>query len=461
MLGKVRGFFMQLLNFLNKQTIEQVTGIDVGISAEMLDAIRTCNAIMTHTAAWNGKVESCGIPDQIAGMLAETVMQEIGIEVGNEAISPVMAHLNANVTKLVQYIALVGGCVIRPLFSSGKMQYEALPLGNYLPIKYDFDGMLLSAIIVKKISEKNKKFMLVERHEYYNGNHAVECTLYRNDGGMLSKTALTACSQTADITPSYVWHNVTRPMIIEFRSHIVNKIDGSDVPVSLIWSVKGLIKDADMQYHRMINEQELGEKVVFADSDLFVRRQARDGNIGNTTLAPKLKNLVVEVDGGISKDGDKIREYSPTLRTDQQAQFFQQILRRIEMTVNIGKGAISDLGDVPQTATQYTGGRKAFYSIVDTIEDEVEQKYHACAEVFAHMSAAYGLGSNDSSITVTWNDALRKDPVSDKQIAMQEVLNGVMSKAEYRMKFYGEDEATAMRAVEAMKSEAQQGTFVM
>ncbi|MBP3709278.1 MAG: minor capsid protein, partial [Treponema sp.] len=39
--------------------------------------------------------------------------------------------------------------------------------------------------------------MLIERHEYDNGNHAVESTLYRNDGGVLSKTALTACSQTA------------------------------------------------------------------------------------------------------------------------------------------------------------------------------------------------------------------------------------------------------------------------
>ncbi|MBO6300825.1 MAG: phage portal protein [Ruminiclostridium sp.] len=452
---------MNLLNFFNKKTIEQVTGIDVGISAEMFDAIKTCNAIMTHNAAWNGKAESCGIPDQIAGMLAETVMQEIGVEARNEAISPAMEHLNANVTKLVQYISLVGGCVIRPLFVNEKLQYEALPLGNYLPMKYDFDGTLLSALVIKNIAEKGRKFVLIERHEYDNGNHAVESTLYRNDGGVLSKTALTACSQTADITPSYVWQNVAHPMIVEFRSHIINKIDGSDVPVSLIWSVKDLIKDADMQYHRMVNEQELGEKVVFADSDLFVRRQTRDGNIVNTTLAPKLKNLVVEVDGNIGKDGDKICEYSPALRTEQQAQFLQQVFRRIEMTMNIGKGAISDLGDVPQTATQYTGGRKSFYSIVDTIEDEIEQKYHACAEVFAHMAAAYGLGSNDSSITVTWNDALRKDPTSEKQIAMQEVSNGVMSKVEYRMKFYGEDEATAVRAVEAMKSEAQQGAFVL
>ena len=50
---------------------------------------------------------------------------------------------------------------------------------------------------------------------------------------------------------------------------------------------------------------------------------------------------------------------------------------------NIGSGTISDLQKATQTATQFTGGKKAFYSVVDTIEAELEEKYKDCAYVFA------------------------------------------------------------------------------
>ena len=45
--------------------------------------------------------------------------------------------------------------------------------------------------------------------------------------------------------------------------------------------------------------------------------------------------------------------------------------------------------DVRQTATQFAGGKKAFYSKVDSYEGELEKKYKAVAYVFAYMASAY------------------------------------------------------------------------
>ena len=97
-----------------------------------------------------------------------------------------------------------------------------------------------------------------------------------------------------------------------------------------------------------------------------------------------------------------------------------------------------------QTATQYTGGRNELYALVDKIEDEIKVKYEAVARVFAYMAAAYGLGAGTDDIVVKWNDdQTRKDMSAAKQMAMQEISQGVRSKWEYRMDFFGEDEATA------------------
>ena len=53
-------------------------------------------------------------------------------------------------------------------------------------------------------------------------------------------------------------------MIIEYRSSVTNKIDGSNVPVALINDAVDLIEKADRQFARMDWEQEAGEKRIFA-----------------------------------------------------------------------------------------------------------------------------------------------------------------------------------------------------
>lgn len=444
MLERIRGFFMNILGMFHNFSVKEITGVDTSLSRAMYNAIELWSSMMSGNAPWNEKAPPCGVLEQIAGRLDMLVSREIGLEVRNEAIAPAMNHLNKNVDTIVNYITLLGGCIIRPIYSNGKLQYEALPLGNYLPISYDFDGTLTSALILKQIERGAKKWLLTEKHTYENNTHSVECTLYRNEGGALRRTDLTDCPQTADITPEYEWQNVSQPMIIEFRNHAVNKIDGSNVPVPVIAGAEDLIKDADEQFERMNWEQKGGEMRVFADRDMFQRRQKRDGTATGVKMTPELNRLLVQVEGDGSADGKKITEHAPTLRTEAQNAMFQQILRRIELTCNIGKGTISDMESVQQTATQYSGGRAELYAIVDKIEDEIEAKYHQTAAVLAHMAAAYGLGANNAEITVTWNnDATRKDETAAKQMALQEISAGVKSKWEYRKDFYGEDEAQA------------------
>ena len=462
MFEKIRGFLMNIFSILSGQSVKELTGQHANLSADMYGAIRLCNAVMAHSAPWNKKAPSCGIPDQIAGMLSETVMQEIGLEVANPALQRPLAHLNANLSKIVQYVALTGSALVRPVYANGKLQYDVLQLGSYLPLLYDFDGTLLSCLVFKCIEDPARAdsyFLLVEKQEYSGGAHAVTNTLYRGTGGVLRKARLTDCPQTAGLTEAYTWHNVARPMVIEFRSHVINKIDGSNIPVALVWGAVDLIKAADRQFARMDWEQEAGKKKIFADRDLFARRQAKDGGEAKAKLSPELNDLIVQIDGDGSADGSKIKEFSPELRTSAQAEYFQQVLRRIESALNLGKGSVSNLEGVQQTATQYSGGRKSFYSIVDTLEDEIERKMQDCADVFAHIAAAYGLGSADSTIRIIWNDGLRKDPLSERQQAMQEVAAGLMGVAEYRMKFYGEDEATARKKAEELKP--AQGAFVL
>lgn len=451
MLEKIRGFFMNILNYFHTYKIEDITGVNTNITSEMYAHIELWADMMSGHAPWNEKAPPCGILSQISGRLNHFVTREIGLEVKNKAIEKPLVHLNHNIDKIVEYIALLGGGLIRPIYSANKLQYEAIPLGNYLPTKYDFDGTLTGAIILKQIVNGSKVFLLTEAHNYDGISHNVKLKLYRNDNGALKTASLNDCEQTAGLTPEYSWQNCGRPMIVEFRNHATNKIDGSNVPVAMIAGAEDLIEAADKQFERMNWEQRAGEKIIFADRDMFAKRRIRNASndpdapsIQGVQLTKELNRLIVKIDGDGSANGEKIHEYSPELRTTAQNEFLQQVFRRIELTLNIGKGSVSDAEAVTQTATQYSGGRQELYAIVDKIEDEIEAKYYEVAQVFAYMAAAYQIGSNDAEITIKWNDdQTRKDVEKAKQIALQEVSAGVKNKWEYRRDFFGEDEATA------------------
>ena len=449
MFEKIRGFFMNILNlFKHGESVEQVTGINTNISATMYEKIREWGDIMTGNAPWNAKAPSCGIPDQVADLLNYFISREIGVDTQNEAIKPVMDLLNKNVDKLVEYMADIGGALVRPIFANNKLQFEALPLGNYLPTHYDFDGTLLGAIVLKNIISEGKPYLLVESHEYREGSHFVSCKLYKNDNTVLKPVGLDYIQETRGLTPEYVWRNVPRPMIIEFRNHAVNKIDGSNVPVSLLSGCEDLIREADEQWERMNWEQKGGEMRVFADREMFRPKKVcgADGKAVQvaTPMSKELNRLVVQIDGDELGENGKIHEFAPNLRTTAQNEMLQQIFRRIELTLNIGKGSISDMESVTQTATQYTGGRQGLFAIVDYFEDEIADKYKDCAVVFAHIASAYGLGANDATIEIKWNDdKTRKDITAAKQMALQEIAQGVRAPWEYRRDFMGEDEATA------------------
>lgn len=441
---------MDLLNLNNLNLLSAEESI---VSSEMEEHIRLWNDILSGQAPWNKDARCCGVIDGIAGAISDPVSEEMEISSENERLAEAMEELTDRAVDIVQYMALCGSCVVRPVYN-GRLQFEILPLGSYLPTSYDLDGRLTGAILMKDFSEKGINYVLVEKHQYSDRNHAVSLSLYEcRSSGNYRRASLSDTSKTASLTENYTYENVERPFIVEFRNRKTNCIDGSNIPVAIYGGRENLLEDADRQYARMNWEQEAGEKKVFASSDLFRTIQGQEGQ----KITPTLRKLLVRVsDAGIN---DKIQEYSPALRTAEQVAAFQEILRRIEISCKLGKGTLSNLEDSRMTATQYQGGKKVLYTTVDSFESELEAKYKDTAWLFAYLLSAYERVPFNPDIVVSYNDAARKDPDQMRTAAIQELQAGVISKAEYRMRIFGEDEATAAQKVPAASAPDLGGLF--
>ena len=443
------------MNLVDVKRLDLLDVKDSLISPEMEDRIVLWNQILAGTAPWNKEAPCSGVIDSIAGAIDDNVAEEMHVHAESERLQEAMDDLTSHASDIVQYMALCGGCVVRPLWA-GQIKFEILQLGNYIPTSYDIDGTLTGAVLIKDFSERGRDYSLVEKHHYENRAEYVEVLLYEKKGDAYTQRPLTATSKTEALTESFVYNNIDQPMIVEFRSKKTNNIDGSRVPVAIYSGRENLLEDADRQYGRINWEQEAGEMRVFASADLFRDRQGEAG--GKLVITPGLRKLLVRInDSGAT--GDKIQEYSPNLRTAEQVNAFQEILRRIEICCKLGKGTLSDLEDARMTATQYTGGKKVLYTTVDAYESELEDKYRRVAWIFAYLLSAYERVPFDPEIIVSYNDAARKDPDQMRLAALQEVTNGIISKAEYRMRIFGEDEETANAKVPAAAEPTLGGFF--
>ena len=419
------------------------------ISHDMEEHIQLWNSILAGKAPWNKEAPCSGVIDSIAGVIDDNVAEEMSVTSENEQLRIAMDELTDRASDIVQYMVLCGGCVVRPVYTD-RLKYEILQLGNYIPTSYDMDGTLTGAVLIKDFSEKGKDYALVEKHAYIDRNEYVKVMLYEKRGEKYEQRALDSTDKTSELTEEFVYENIDRPMIVEFRSKKSNNIDGSRVPVAIYSGRENLLKDADMQYMRINWEQEAGEMRVFASSDLFRQRQGENGVVNVT---PALRKLLVRInDSGAT--GDKIQEYSPNLRTGAQVAALQEILRRIEICCKLGKGTLSDLEDARMTATQYAGGKRVLYTTVDAYESELETKYRHVAWCFAYLLSAYERVPFNPEITVSYNDAARKDPDQMRLAALQELNAGIISKAEYRMRIFGEPEEIAIEKVPAVTEPA-------
>jgi len=431
---------------MNLVDVKQLDLIDVKeslLSSQMEDRILLWNQILAGKAPWNKEAPCSGVIDAIAGAIDDNVAEEMSVTAESERLQEAMDDLTSRSSDIVQYMVQCGGCVVRPLWA-GRIKYEILQLGNYIPTSYDIDGTLTGAVLIKDFSEKGKDYSLVEKHHYENRTETVRVMLYEKKGDTYTPRPLSATAKTETLTEEFQYNNIDQPMIVEFRTRKTNNIDGSRVPVALYSGRENLLEDADRQYMRINWEQEAGEMRVFASADLFRERQGEAG--GKLTVTPALRKLLVRInDSGAT--GDKIQEYSPNLRTAEQVNAFQEILRRIEICCKLGKGTLSDLEDARMTATQYAGGKKVLYTTVDAYESELEDKYRRVAWIFAYLLSAYERVPFDPEIIVSYNDAARKDPDQMRLAALQELTNGIISKAEYRMRIFGEDEETATAKV--------------
>lgn len=381
--------------------------------------------------------------------------------------------LKKNLRKYVEYGIAKGGLVIKPYpvinkDSDGKqtatIEIDFIQADAFFPMAFDNSGNITEAAFLQTKVEKDIVYRRLEYHKWKGDtveilNSAFKSTNNQTQGNMSGldlgeEIPLSEVNEWKDLQPKVEIGHVTRPLFAYFKMPQANTIDtSSPLGVSGFARAVDLIKDADMQYSRLLWEYEGGEMAVDVDRDAFGFKKDENGNV-HSVMNHLQSRLYRPIDLG---ESNTYNPYNPTLRDSSYIQGLNVILMRIEDAVALSRGTLSDSSAEARTATELKILRQRSYQENAEIQKALEDALRDVIYIMNVYCNLYKLTPNgDYDVSFEWDDSIIVDVDVELNKRIMLMQNGLTSKLELRQWYFGETERQAQEALTKIQAESQQ-----
>lgn len=435
----VKGWFSKMIKITD---IEQVIGQRVALSSEMAEHINKWLLMYGGKAEWvdNKNTWSLRLEKAICKEFADVSLTELEAEVTNEKIDEIFRQCLLDMNESLQMGLALGSFIIKPLTES---TVEFVTADSFIPVQFDSRGRLIKVVFVE--TRKISIDLWYRRFEYHSldgnvltiTNKAYKSTDRVNIGTQVSLGVLPDWEGLAE---SVSYPNTTKPVFGYYRNPIPNTVDGSACGQSIFNDAAEMIRNADTQFSRLEWEYSSGERAIYVSQEA-IRTKAINGEV-NQFVDSKSKRMYKKL--SIDSNEAFFEDYSPTIRDSNFSDGLENYLRKIELTVGLSYGDISNPQNVERTATEVKIARKRKYNTVNQIESNLKD----CLIDLAYAIAFWnGLTTSGYDVIVNFNDSILNDEETERNRDLQEVAAGLMSAVEYRVKWRGETEEEAMKNV--------------
>ena len=276
-----------------------------------------------------------------------------------------------------------------------------------------------------------------------NGKYCVRTLKYKRKsqsddiGELQSDDVIDTGSDTA-------WYQMVKP-------NIANNIDiNSPMGVSVFANAIDTLQGVDLAYDGFCEEMRLGKTKIFINKALV-------------NYDTKGEHYVFDVNQtgfyylGDGADKQPVTIYNPTLRVDQMFSGVNNGLNILSSKVGFGENHYRFNQNGISTATQvmseqnekFKTKRKHEIILYDVISDMCKALMYINNN-FCDSDYKFDLNAN---LEVKFDDSIIEDKATEILNDRSDVASGILSKAEYRMKWYNEDEETAKAKIAEIDSE--------
>lgn len=381
----------------------------------------------------------------------------------------------------LEYGIAKGGLVIKPYLVANEVEktdkqkkgskkvdwqieFDFIQADSFYPLAFDASGQITEAAFIQTQVEKDVIFRRLEYHKWKNNsvqiiNKAFKSTNNQTEGNQNGvdlghEVPLSSVSAWKDLKDSVTIKNIQKPLFAYFKMPEANTVDtSSPLGVSGYSRAVQLIKDADMQYSRLLWEYEAGEMAIDIDRDAMSFLEGTDGKY-HTVPNQMQARLFRKIDLG---ESDTYQPYAPTLRDAAFIQGLNAILMRIEDVTGLSRGTLSDASAEAKTATELKILKQRSYQTNADIQQAVEDTLRDVIYIMNAYCDLYDITkAGEYDVNFEWDDSIIVDIDTElgKRIALMQ--NGLTSKIETRMWYFGETKRQAEEALKEINAESTQ-----
>lgn len=488
---------------IGAKDIEQVLNITPAVSDKMSDAIELWDRMYKDDADWLHepsigdpiKIVSLGLPSFISSEKARMATLEMVTAITSPDKAPkdddmkvtsetpvttraeflnkmYQLYLIPNIRRQLEYGIAKGGLVIKPyIYKDNQIAFTFCQANDFFPLSFDSLGNMTEAAFTDTVTIGSSIYTRLEYHKYDVTTQTVTVInkAYKQFQSKSSDNAhkylgvevsLTEVPTWSKIAPQASIKNVDRLLFAYFKMPEANTVDSlSPLGVSAFSRAVNLIREADLQYSRMIWEYEGGQLAVDADVDAL--KTVKDSK-GNLIEVPNMlqARLFRKVD---LNDEQTYNVFSPNLRDANYNNGLNAIMMRIEDVCGISRGTMSDITrSEAKTATEMLIMRQRSYAANADIQKALQKTLDDVVYIMNVYCDLYSLApAGEYAVSYTWDDSLINSPEEELARRLTLLNAGIESRINIRMWYFGETEDQAKQAIEDATEEQKKRTEAM
>lgn len=340
-----------------------------------------------------------------------------------------------------------------------EIEFDFIQANEFYPLAFDASGKITEAAFIQRKVDKEVVYSRLEYHKLENNSVRVINKAYKSNT-VLGKSdylgdevPLSEVPEWSMLSAETTIANVDRLLFAYFKMPEANTIDThSPLGVSGFDKCKGLIEQADKQYSRILWEFEGGELAIDIDRQaLRFMEDPKNPDGGHSVMSQLQQRLYRKVD---LNEENTYEVFSPTLRDQSLINGLNCILMRIEDVSGLSRGTISDVISEAKTATELKMLRVRSYETNAHIQKAAQRALKEAVYVMNVYCDLYDVTPDgEYEVSFEWDDSILSDTDMELSHRILLIQQGLASKLETRMWYFGETERQAKEALIRIQQE--------
>ena len=289
-------------------------------------------------------------------------------------------------------------------------------------------------------TERGKKFIFLSVHTLNEqGNYVIKNKVFEDVNGSIKEIGADNIAEEFNTGSPKPWFAIISPQ------------QNNNIYPDLPWGIPYFANAIDTLEALDLSFDCLQFEMSASRKRTFVRQEAMQVNLKSgeleETFDPNDVTLYVLPDG-LNKD-DLIQNDSSEIRSASICETISKNLSLFSSQVGFGYDRYKFDTVSMMTATQVISQNSEMYRRKKKHETGLENALFDIIEAVAYASTAFGkYNINTNGLAIQFDQSIVEDKEAISNRALREISAGVLSKVEYRMKVFGEDEETAKKKIE-------------